>query len=172
MAAQSRLICDHVQRTERFRRASVVMVYLSLAREADLSATTLHAWQQGKVVAAPKMDWKNKHMLPVEIHSLDQGYTTDVAGLRNPQAGVPVPLEDIDLILVPGLAFDRQGGRLGRGGAYYDRFLATRQLQASVFGIGFTEQVVDTVPMEPHDRRMDVLVTDEGTMECSTHGGE
>ncbi|MBN1816907.1 MAG: 5-formyltetrahydrofolate cyclo-ligase [Sedimentisphaerales bacterium] len=169
---KSHRICDFVAQTEAFRKASVVMAYLAIPQEADLSRVMLYAWQQGKVVAAPRVEWEKKHMLAVEIQSMDAAYSRDVSGLRNPLQGRPVPMEDIDLILTPGLAFDDRGGRLGRGGGYYDRFLHSQRLKATVCGIGFSEQKVASVPMEPHDRYMDIVITDEGNRECRRHGGE
>lgn len=169
---KSRRICDFVEKTEAFQKASVILAYLAIPREADLSRVMLYAWQQGKVVAAPRVDWEQRHMLAVEIHSMDTAFSIEVSGLRNPLRGRPVPVEDIDLILTPGLAFDDQGGRLGRGGGYYDRFLSSKGLRATLYGIGFSEQMVASVPMEPHDRYMDILITDEGNRECIRHGGE
>ena len=170
-AHKSRCVCDHLIRAMEFEQASVVMVYLSIPREVDLSVLILHAWQQGKTVAAPKIDWQQRHMIPVEIQSLDGSFERTTSGLRNPRSGVPVPPADIDMVLVPGLAFDRAGGRLGRGGGFYDRFLATAELNAPAFGVAFREQMVDAVPMEPHDRFMDGVVTDEKLIRCAEQGG-
>ena len=103
-------------------------------------------------------------MLPVRIDSLQTGFSTEVAGLRNPITGVPIPFEEIDLVVVPALAFDRRGNRLGRGGSYYDRFFANEQLKASRCGFGFAEQIVESVPAGQLDVPMDFLVTDEEVM--------
>jgi 5-formyltetrahydrofolate cyclo-ligase len=78
-----------------------------------------------------------------------------------------VPPEQIDCVFVPGLAFDRHGGRLGFGGGYYDRFLCHISPLASVCGLAFGIQVVPCVPQMPHDIRMHVLVTEQGPIPCT-----
>lgn len=80
----------------------------------------------------------------------------------DPETSLPVALEEIDLLLVPGVAFTRSGRRLGRGGGFYDRLLADPELCAVSFGICFALQVVDNLPTEPHDRPVDRIVTERG----------
>mgnify|MGYP001770361598 CR=1 FL=1 len=103
-------------------------------------------------------------MIPVEIQSLDTGLQTDRMGLRNPTTGTPVPFEDIDLVIVPGLGFDRKGNRLGRGGAYYDRFLSSPGMRAEKWAVAFSEQILDAIPHEEKDVPMNAIVTDTGIL--------
>jgi 5-formyltetrahydrofolate cyclo-ligase len=100
----------------------------------------------------------------VQINSLETEFSTEVAGLRNPVAGLPVPFEEIDLVVTPALAFDRKGNRLGRGGSYYDRFFTNEKLLASKCGFAFAEQLIDSIPVAEHDVPVDFLVTDEGVI--------
>ena len=72
-----------------------------------------------------------------------------------------MPIEEIDLVVAPGLGFDRKGNRIGRGGSYYDRFFTNKGLRAIKCGFSFEEQVVDTVPTDERDIQMDMLVTDD-----------
>ncbi len=159
---KSRKACRNLVSTPQFQSASAVMMYLSLPHEVDTSEVILYAWQLGKMVVVPKISWQQRHMIPVQINSLETGFSTEVAGLRNPITGVPMPIEEIDLVVAPALGFDRKGNRLGRGGAYYDRFLANEQLEASRCGFAFAEQVIDSIPVIEHDEPVDFLVTDEG----------
>ncbi len=110
-------------------------------------------------------------MIPVEITSLETGFSTEVLGLRNPVNGRPVPFEDIDLVVTPALGYDRKGHRLGRGGSYYDNFLANKRLKAVRCGMGFDEQVVDEVPVGEHDEPIDFLVTDKEVIYFNTRQG-
>jgi len=100
----------------------------------------------------------------MSIRYLDSDHLeTHSLGFRQPAASAAeVPIGDIDIVLVPGLAFDGAGGRLGRGRGYYDRFLS--ELPASTARIGVTSDasVVEQVPMEDHDERIDWLATDRG----------
>ena len=157
---KSKKACRNLTSTPQFQSASVIMMYLSLPHEVDTSEAILCAWQLDKIVAVPKVSWQQRHMIPVRINSLETGFSTEVAGLRNPVTGVPVPFEEIDLIVTPGLGFDRKGNRLGRGGSYYDRFFANHELEASRCGFAFSEQLVDEVPMVSTDEPVDFLVTD------------
>jgi len=158
---KSRKACRNLVSIPQFQSASTVMMYLSLPHEADTSEAILHAWQFGKVVAVPKISWQQRHMIPVQIHSLETGFSTSSSGLRNPIAGLPMPFEDIDLVVTPALGFDRKGNRLGRGGSYYDRFFANAELKASRCGFGFAEQLVESIPVTEYDEPVDLLVTDE-----------
>ena len=158
---RSRKACRNLVSTEQFQSASTVMMFLSLPHEVDTSEAILHAWQLGKAVAVPKISWQQRHMIPVQINSLETGLSTGASGLRNPVAGLPVPFEEIDLVVTPGLGFDKKGNRLGRGGSYYDRFFANEELKAARCGFGFAEQLVDSIPVTEHDEPVEILVTDE-----------
>jgi len=146
------------------------MMYLSLKHEVDTSEVILHAWQLGKIVVVPKISWQQRHMIPVQINSLETGFSTEAAGLRNPITGVPMPFEEIDLVVTPALGFDRKGNRLGRGGSYYDRFFANEKLKAARCGFAFSEQLVDSIPKAEHDEPVDFLVTDEEVIYFNKEG--
>jgi len=165
--AKNKKACRNLISTPQFQNASRVMLYLSLPYEADTSEAILCAWQLGKTVAVPKISWQQRHMIPVQINSLETSFSTEVVGLRNPVTGVPMAIEEIDLVIVPALGFDRKGNRLGHGGSYYDRFFANTALRAQRCGFAFAEQVVEAVPMRDHDISMDFLVTDEEIIYCN-----
>jgi 5-formyltetrahydrofolate cyclo-ligase len=168
---KSRKACRHLIATERFQEASTIMMFLSLPHEVDTSEAILHAWQMGKTVAVPKISWQQRHMIPVGINSLETGFSTGAMGLRNPVDGVPIPFDQIDLVVSPGLGYDRRGNRLGRGGAFYDRFFANKTLTASRCGFAFIEQVVDSIPVTENDQPVHFLVTDEGIIGCDQPKG-
>ena len=169
---KSRKACRNLISLEQFQNASTIMMYLTLPHEADTSEAILNAWQHGKVVVVPKVFRQQRHMIPVQINSLERDITTDDWGLRNPTAGIPIPFEEIDMVVTPALGFDRKGNRLGRGGAYYDRFFAHSELKASRCGFAFSEQLIDSVPVTEHDEPMDILVTDEEITYFNNRKGE
>jgi 5-formyltetrahydrofolate cyclo-ligase len=148
---KSRKACQNLVSTPQFQQASVVMMFLSLPQEVDTSDAILQAWQQGKTVVVPRISWQQRHMIAVQINSFDTGFSTSASGMRNPISGAPVPFEEIDLVVAP----------LGRGGSYYDRFLANRQLRAVKCGFAFAEQLIESVPVTENDVPVDLLVTDE-----------
>jgi len=158
---KSQKACRNLVSTPQFQRASTVMMYLSLPHEVDTSEVVLYAWQLGKTVVVPKISWQQRHMIPVKISSLETGFSTNVAGLRNPVTGVPMPIEEIDLVVAPALGYDRKGNRLGRGASFYDRFFANKRLNAARCGFAFAEQLIDSVPVVERDEPVDFLVTDK-----------
>jgi len=161
---KSQKACQNLISTPQFQHASVIMMYLSLLEEVDTSEAIRCAWQSDKIVAVPKISWSEGFITAVRIDSLESGFSRGASGLRNPITGVPIPVEQIDLVVAPGLGFDSEGNRLGRGGAYYDRFFANKELKALRCGFAFTEQVVDSVPTTEYDEPVDFLVTDEKVM--------
>jgi len=168
-AEKSHKACQNLISTPEFQNASAVMMYLSLPHEVDTSEAILHAWQLGKTVAVPKISWQQRHMIPVQINSLETAFSTEASGLRNPVTGLPLPFEEIDLVVAPAIGFDRKGHRLGRGGSYYDRFFANKQLKASRCGLAFAEQIVDFIPVTECDEPIDFLVTDEEIIYFTPH---
>ena len=169
---KSHRACQNLISTPQFQSASSIMMYLSLPHEVDTSEAILHAWQLGKAVAVPKISWQQRRMMAVEINSLETGFSTSASGLRSPVMGVPVPFEEISLVVTPALGFDRKGNRLGRGGSYYDRFFTDEKFKASKCGFAFTEQVVDSIPVDSTDIPVDFLVTDEEIMYFNNQEGE
>lgn len=155
-AAACRLLCEQRE----YRRADVVMIFLSTSQEVDTSPIAIQAWSDAKRVLAPRVSWEQRRMLPIEIHSLTTDVQPGVIGIREPVEGMPVPLSDIDLVIVPGLGFDRQGNRLGRGRGFYERFLSHRDLRAQTCALAFEDQVVESVPVGELDVYVNLLVTD------------
>lgn len=146
-----------------FNDATTVMIYLPIPGEVDVTSIALRCFQQGKTVCVPRMDWKQRRMTAVEIRGFNDAFEERRFGVREPVSGRPVPIEEINLVLAPGLAFDAAGRRLGRGGGFYDRFLATpreRRLPRTTCGVCFDIQIVDTVPADEHDQKVDVVATD------------
>lgn len=174
-ARKSLQICRHLLDAREYQSASVVMLYLSMPEEVDTTPILQDAWRRGKTVAVPRIAWQQHEMIPVEICSLEDEMSSDKRGLRNPTNGRPVSFGAIDLVIAPGLGFDRQGNRLGRGGAYYDRFFASGQLRALKWSLVFSEQIIDTIPLEKTDVPVDALVCETGIIRCKqsqqVHGG-
>lgn len=160
-AARSRDASGRLAALEEFHRARVVMAYLSIPGELSCDGVAEAAWGQAKTVVVPKIIWNPRHMIAVQCNGLDDAFVIGPFGIREPAADRPVPPQAIDLIVVPALAYDRRGNRLGRGGGFYDRFLAQPGLRAVTCGVAFSEQLVDRVPVGPHDRRVNLLVTDD-----------
>lgn len=144
------------------------LVFLPDHREPDIEPV-IAAWlSAGRLVAAPRCDWERGAFEPVRLRSLDDVVVRRFQ-VREPASRERVNAEDLGLALVPGTAFDNRGGRLGRGGGFYDRFLAELPPTVRRLGVCFAAQIVDRVPIEAHDAPVDALATEEGLI--SAKGG-
>jgi 5-formyltetrahydrofolate cyclo-ligase len=161
--ARSTLACAWVAAMPEFDQAQIVMLYLSTPEEVDTAPLALRCWRAGKTVVVPKVSWEQRRMLPTEITSLTSGVVrTAGTGIAEPVGGKPVPVDMIDLVIVPGLGFSTTGSRIGRGMGFYDRFLGQSDFIGRSCGLGFEEQVLDDLPMLDHDVPLSMLVTERG----------
>jgi len=158
-AAADREIARHVLSAPAFVQADLVCLYISLPGEVDTAAIVAEALRLGKRVAAPRCR-RGGAMELYEFTSCGQ-LCPGICGLREPGPDCPpARVSPRTLCLVPALAFDRTGARLGYGGGYYDRFL--EHFEGRTAGLVRSAFVLDALPKEPHDQRVDALVTENG----------
>lgn len=142
-------------------KSSVIFTFVSFRSEVNTHRLINHALEEGKTVCVPKIKSKQKGIEVFKIDSLlelEPGYF----GVPEPSDKCPgVDINDIDLILMPGLAFDREGRRLGYGGGFYDRFLTQMDRTVSKIAPAYNFQVLGKVPADPWDARIDGIVTNE-----------
>jgi 5-formyltetrahydrofolate cyclo-ligase len=161
MATKSARATQLLVSTPEFAESEVIMVFLSLPSEIDTTGLVLRAWQEHKRVLAPRISWEQRRMMPTEVRSLTSDLVETAMGLREPVTGAPIPIPIIDMVVVPGIAFDEKGDRLGRGRGFYDRFLAHPEFKGISCGLAFEAQLLAEVPVGPLDRPVTMLVTDE-----------
>ncbi|GIP39982.1 5-formyltetrahydrofolate cyclo-ligase [Paenibacillus sp. J31TS4] len=149
----------------------VLLAYLPVRSELDLTPLYEWAWEQGLPIAAPRVVPGTKRMQAHRLRSLAET-ETGRWGLREPRPDCPVAAPaEIGCVLMPGLAFDREGGRLGYGGGYYDRYLAALRLEMGrlplLIAPAFEVQLLERVPMEEHDIRLDAVLTESALYELT-----
>ena len=154
-------VYTRIMRMESYRSARTVMAYAAVRGELSLERVMEDIRASGRRLALPRCG-ENGEMdacLVTERRQLRQG----AYGIWEPDESCPVvPPEEIDLMLIPGTAFDRAGGRIGQGGGYYDRYiLKTRAVRVGICH-GFA--LMNRIPTENHDVRMDAVVTPEETL--------
>ncbi len=153
--------CARLTQLEAFKHAHVLMLYMPLAREVDLTPLAIRCFQMGKTVCVPRVDSSRMDMTPVEVTTFDDRVMeVDEHGVRVPRGAAAISPSLVDLIVVPGLAFDANGHRLGRGAGYYDRFLARLRENTIKLGLAFDTQIVDEVPITITDIAVDIVVSD------------
>ena len=158
--------CELLLGLGEYVQARIVMAYIPLPDELDIEPMLRSAWQDGKTVAMPRIIWEKHELKPIVTHNLDSDLMAGRHGLREPAGTEEITLSDIDLVIVPAVGFDRRGHRMGRGGGFYDRFLARSKLRARTVGITFDQQVLEELPVLSHDQRVQMVVTDAGIHRC------
>ena len=142
-----------------YKESSTIMAYASMPEEIQLNELFDDAFANKKILAVPLIVGRGT-MRPVFLPSMEHLVVGDFGILTVRQdCRTFVDFNDIDSIIVPGAAFDRQGNRLGLGGGYYDRFLK-RVPQAKRIALAFDFELYDSIPAEAHDTKMDVIITE------------
>ncbi|MGH8048823.1 MAG: 5-formyltetrahydrofolate cyclo-ligase [Chthoniobacterales bacterium] len=141
----------------------VVLGFAPMKLEPDWTGAIGVDWK----LALPRIDGEALHFHRVEDFS---ALVSGSFGTREPAGGEKVLLREAAAVLVPGVAFDRAGARLGRGGGFYDRLLGDPALTARRVAVCFACQLVDRVPVEPHDAEVDAIVTEGGWIEMRNSG--
>ena len=155
--AASVLIIRNFQTLEVFQSAGTIALYMAIGGEVNLDSLFPECWKSGKRTCIPVFNTEAKLYEMAEItHETD--YKTGHYGIREPISPTPFPMHEIDLVAVPGVAFDRKGRRLGRGGGYYDRLLAGFSGVSAALAFDF--QILPAIPVDLHDRSVDALVTE------------
>ena len=152
-AEKSGIIKNRLFNEEEFKKAKVVMFYVSLKDEVNTLSMIDEAIKAGKKVCVPVIIKEDKRLIAGEIEDRNKDLEKQHFGIYQPKSGKvkEVPLENIDLVVVPGIAFDRSNVRLGRGHGYYDRFLCALSNKTKTIGLAFDSQVVENLPKDSHD---------------------
>ena len=160
-------ISDRLANWSYWRSSSVIVLFATLPGEVDTRPLIERAWREGKQLLLPRMlEGRTLEFAAVDdIGSLQPGRF----GVLEPDLGCPVLQIRADaIVFVPGCAFDREGGRLGRGSGYYDRALAAcgdASGRPRFVGLGFERQIVPSVPMDSLDIRLDGVATERDFFE-------
>jgi len=135
------------------------MLYRAFQNEVDLDSLFPALWKQHKRLCVPRVQGADIHAY--EVHDLLEDFEIGYAGISEPRLTLPeINAADIDLILVPGCAFDTEGDRIGWGKGFYDRFLSQEGCHGLKIAIGYNFQILQDIPAEKGDVRMDILVTE------------
>lgn len=151
-----------------FKDARIILFYASFRSEVDTFDLIKYCFIKGKLIALPKVDREHDKLTLYEIKNMDEvlkGY-----------CGIPEPavsecrkkhISEIDLAIVPGVAFDEQCNRLGYGKGFYDKLLGGAKIKT--IGLAYEEQIVKSIPSQRHDIKMNKIITDKRIIECHGH---
>ena len=165
--AGSAQACALLRQQKRWNEARAILFYSPLTNELDISPLLTEALAAGKTVVLPRFIAEKKLYAACEIHDLARDVQPGHFGIQEPAAHcLPIEIYRLDFVLVPGIAFDLHGRRLGRGKGFYDLLLAV--VPGTTCGVAFDEQIVREVPVEPHDIRLNCILTPTRWIEQST----
>ena len=141
---------------DEYNDANIIAIYNSMGSEVNTKEIIMYSLLKQKVVLLPKIEGED--MLFVRVNA-NTKYALSKFGILEPTEGEIYNPDKIDLFIVPGLAFDINGNRLGYGGGYYDRYL--RELRAVKIGLAYEEQLVNSIPTEEKDIPLNIIQTEE-----------
>ena len=164
-AAASAAVATRLDALPDVHQARAVLLYAPNASEVDVTAVAAAARDRGATVCFPRVSGDELVAVAAAPLSLRPGYR----GIGEPD-GPARPLDELDVVVLPGIAFDLVGGRLGQGGGHYDRLLGRLPTHTVRIGVAHSCQLVPRVPRLPHDQPVDLVVTDHGTHATGARG--
>ncbi len=163
---KDRAVMARLKGLNEFKSAKSLLLYASFRSEVDTHELIKECLGAQKRVLLPRVNASLKRLEIREIKSIDdieKGYW----GIPEPKTLAPLrDLNEVDLIIVPGVVFDKKGGRIGYGAGYYDKLLKGLNRAIPVIALAYDEQIVEEIPLEAHDRRVDMIITDMEVIYC------
>ena len=146
-----------------FLEAKIALLYISGDYEVATDNIIKRSYAYGKIVVLPAFDPVKFEMNLMKVDNFEKDLVPGPRGVLEPDASrcKIVPLERIDIAILPGLAFDEKGARLGSGQGYYDRLIPRLAITTRKVALTFEEQIVPQIPMEAHDKHVDIIITDK-----------
>ncbi len=156
-------IMSHLTHSNAFIAASHVASFVDFRDEVNMTPINNYILNHKKSLCLPYIDMKNKRMTFHSVYTLSELKLSKYGILEpDPKLHPEVNLSLIDFVLTPGVAFDKNGFRLGYGGGFYDRFFEKLNPEVPKFGIAFSIQQLDSIPVEAHDLPLTALITEKG----------
>lgn len=163
----SQQIHNHLFNTSEYQQAPSICFYVSYGHEVQTHEMIKQALTQGKTIIVPCCNTIDHTLILSRITSWKQLQPGTYGILEIPEEQrKTIQPHTLDLIIVPGVAFDNKGNRLGQGGGYYDRLLASAQ--GKTIGLCFETQLIEQVPISTHDKPVDMIITEKQVIHCST----
>jgi 5-formyltetrahydrofolate cyclo-ligase len=149
-----------------FVEANITMLYISCPGEVTSRNIIKECFDYRKIVVLPAFDPQKFRIRLFKINNIEKDLKPGSRGILEPDTArcKSVPVECLDIVIIPGIAFDEKGGRIGSGEGYYDRFIPKLPITTRKVSIAFEDQIIPQVPMESHDKHVDIIITNERTI--------
>ena len=163
LVAKTKAIEERLFEFANYLEARIAMLYIPIAGEVDTREIIRRSYLYNKIVVLPAFDPETFRLTLMKVDDPDKDLVPGPRGNAepNPKRCKVVPIDCLDIAIVPGLAMDEKGGRLGSGKGYYDRLVPDLPITTRKVGLVFEDQIVPVVPMEPHDKHVDIVITEK-----------
>ena len=148
-----------------FSKANIILFYVSVKGEVRTDRMISQALRRGKKILVPFAKPKEKELLISEIHDLNE-LSPGAFGIPAPMHPKEFPLNKIDLVIIPGIAFDKKGNRIGYGRGFYDRFLKKLKKNVPLVALAYDFQIVEQIPTDRMDVKVHKIITEKGVISC------
>lgn len=167
--AKDRVIHERLMSLDEIKKANVLFFFASFRSEVNTLDAIAQLLINGKRIVLPKVDRERHVLLLYEVKGIEE-LTAGYMNIPEPAVFTEermVDINNVDAAIIPGAGFDAEGNRIGYGGGYYDRLLSSLTHHVPVVAPAYEEQIVESVPAEPHDIRADMIVTDRRVIRCT-----
>lgn len=163
LKAHTRSIENRLFEFANFLESRIVLLYVNAENEVATDAIIKRTAEFNKILVLPAFDVATSTMTLMKVDNPNKDLVTGPRGILEPNRNKckPVPLNCIDIAIVPGVAMDEKGGRIGSGDGYYDRIIPDLPITTRKVGLVFEGQLVPQVPMESHDKHVDIIITEK-----------
>jgi 5-formyltetrahydrofolate cyclo-ligase len=163
LEADTRVIENRLFEFANFLESKIVMLYVNAENEVATDNIVKRSYDFNKIVVLPAFNTAKSTMTLMKVDNPDKDLIVGARGILepNPAKCKPVPLDSIDIAIVPGIAMDEKGGRIGSGDGFYDRIIPDLPMTTRKVGLVFEGQLVPQVPMESHDKHVDIIITEK-----------
>ena len=158
-------IIESFKKEDSYKKARGIFIYIGFGSEINTKVIIEDALKKGKEVYVPKV--KGKEMLLIKIDSLENLVTSSYGILEPIGDNNNFDVDKLDLLVMPGVAFDNSGNRIGYGGGYYDRFLEKNKTNAEKIALAYEFQILNLINNEKHDVKVDKIITEERIINIS-----
>ncbi len=166
IALKTRKIENRLFDFANFVEANITMLYISCPGEVSSRNIMTYCLDYRKIIVLPAFDPQKFRIRLFKIDNIEKDLKPGSRGMLEPDTArcKSVPVECLDIAIIPGIAFDEKGGRIGSGEGYYDRFIPKLPITTRKVSIAFEDQIVPQIPMESHDKHVDIIITNERTI--------
>jgi 5-formyltetrahydrofolate cyclo-ligase len=166
IALKTRKIENRLFDFANFVEANITMLYISCPGEVSSRNIITYCLDYRKIIVLPAFDPQKFRIRLFKIDNIEKDLKSGSRGMLEPDTArcKPVPVECLDIAIIPGIAFDEKGGRIGSGEGYYDRFIPKLPITTRKVSIAFEDQIIPQIPMESHDKHVDIIITNERTI--------